>query len=632
MKIKICLAQMEVKPGLPQVNTAKMLEMIAKAKSDGAEIICFPELCISGYMIGDIWERTSFLNECIACGDRIRQAAEGIVIVWGNIDVDFNRKNEDGRVRKYNACFVAEDGLLKLNDAFDFTAKKTLMPEYREFEDNRHFYSYRKLIQDDFIPIEEAYAPYHLKNGVRIGCILCEDGWDTDYSMSPINLLAHKSDILINVSCSPFTDGKNSKRNRLFSARCKQYSKPMVYVNCVGIQDNGKTVYTFDGKSCIYDKVGNQLDIRYSFEEACQIFEIDTDAEFGKMIGFRDDTEKLYNAIKYGTQKFMERFGINKVVIGASGGIDSAVVAVIMSQILPKENILLVNMPSRYNSDLTKNAAKKLAENIGCKYIVTPIEKSVDLTDSQIIFDLGKTVERGIDKNGIPCAVETYHHEGLTSFMLENVQARDRSSRVLAAWAAAFKGVFTCNANKSEMTVGYTTLYGDLSGFLAPIADLWKTQVYELAKYLNCHLGGIIPQESIDVVPSAELSNDQDVTKGKGDPIRYFYHDCLFASWVERWDRATPEDILTWHMNGTLEKEIGYYGKIKDLFADDISFVNDVERWWNCYQGLAVAKRIQAPPVLAISRRSFGFDHREAQIGVTYTAKYYELKNKLLKE
>ena len=422
----------------------------------------------------------------------------------------------------------------------------------------------------------------------------------------------------------------------------------MVYINCVGIQDNGKTIYTFDGKSCIYDKVGNQVDVLrnqknvdyYSFNEACQTFEIDTNAEFGKMLGFRDDTEKLYRAIKYGTQKFMERMGINKVVIGVSGGIDSAVVAVIMSQILPKENILLVNMPSRYNSDLTKNAAKKLAENIGCKYVVTPIEKSVELTDSQIDFDLGKTIEKGIGKDGVPFAIETYHHEGLTPFMLENVQARDRSSRVLAAWAAAFKGVFTCNANKSEMTVGYSTLYGDLSGFLAPIADLWKIQVYELARYLNCHLGCIIPQESIDVVPSAELSNDQDVTKGKGDPIKYFYHDHLFASWVERWDRATPEDILTWYINGTLEKEIGYNWKpgceisemtIKgNVFKTDREFVEDLEKWWNCYQGLAVAKRIQAPPVLAVSRRSFGFDHREAQVGITYTAKYFELKKKIL--
>jgi NAD+ synthase (glutamine-hydrolysing) len=270
-------------------------------------------------------------------------------------------------------------------------------------------------------------------------------------------------------------------------------------------------------------------------------------------------------------------------------------------------------MPSKFNSDLTKNAAKKLSENIGCNYVVTPIEDAVLLTKSQITH-LG----RGIH---------------LTPFMLENVQARDRSSRVLAAWSASFEGVFTCNANKSEMTVGYTTLYGDLSGFLAPISDLWKTQVYEMARWFNTNVKNIIPKESIDVVPSAELSENQDVTKGKGDPINYAYHDLLFSSWVERWNRATPEDILTWLMNGTLEEELGWTNefRIMDIFDNDIKkFVNDLERWWGCYQGLSVAKRIQSPPVIAVSRRSFGFDHREAQVGVTYTDKYLELKEKLM--
>lgn len=619
---------MEVKPGFPKKNADKMLKMIEGAKEDGAQIIVFPEMAIPGYMIGDMWERESFLRDCVSQGDRIKESAEGIVVIFGNVDVDWKLKNEDGRVRKYNACFVAENGLFNTNTNYDFTTKKTLMPEYREFEDNRHFYSYRKLIQDERTDNSDGYAPYKLGNGLRVGCILCEDAWDTDYTISPIKILAPKSDIIVNISCSPFTAGKNSKRNRVFQDKSIRYNIPMVYVNCVGIQDNGKTIYSFDGESCIYDSSGLQLNIGKPFVELAETIEINTNCCFGDSVEFKDDIGKIYEAVKYTTKKFMERFGIDKVVVGASGGIDSALVAVIMSEILPPRNILLVNMPSKFNSDLTKNAASQLAKNLSCKYAVTQIEKSVNLTNEQIdannIFDYSS--KDGVYKNNPP---------GLTSFMMENVQARDRSSRILSAWAAWFGGVFTCNANKSEMTVGYTTMYGDLGGFLAPIADLWKTQVYEMAKWFNVNVKNVIPEESINVVPSAELSDKQDVTKGKGDPLNYAYHDLLFSSWVERWNRVTPEDILSWTLAGfgTLEKELGWFNKASIMYLfdyDEKKFVDDLERWWNCYQGLAVAKRIQAPPVVAVSRRAFGFDHREAQVGITYTERYIELKNKLI--
>jgi NAD+ synthase (glutamine-hydrolysing) len=177
------------------------------------------------------------------------------------------------------------------------------------------------------------------------------------------------------------------------------------------------------------------------------------------------------------------------------------------------------------------------------------------------------------------------------------------------------------------MTVGYTTLNGDLSGFLAPIADLWKGQVYKLARFINTISGKeIIPQASIDVVPSAELSDKQDVNKGLGDPLVYPYHDKLFASWVERWDRATPEDNLRWYLDNTLAEKIGYEGDMKKLFPTVKDFIKDLEKWWNFYCGLAVAKRIQAPPVLAISRRAFGYDHRETQVQPYYTKGYKALK------
>jgi NAD+ synthase (glutamine-hydrolysing) len=224
------------------------------------------------------------------------------------------------------------------------------------------------------------------------------------------------------------------------------------------------------------------------------------------------------------------------------------------------------------------------------------------------------------------------HALDLSPAMLENVQARDRSSRVLAALAAAFGGVFTCNTNKTEATVGYGTLYGDLTGFLANLADLWKEEVYALGRHMNeaGATANAIPRGCFDVTPSAELSPDQNVDEGKGDPLVYPYHDRLFRNWVETWNRTTPEEILEWYADNTLEEQIGYAGRVRDLFPSARAFIGDLERWWSLYTGMGVAKRIQAPPILAIKRRAFGFDHREAQMPPRFTRRYLALRTRVL--
>jgi NAD+ synthase (glutamine-hydrolysing) len=317
----------------------------------------------------------------------------------------------------------------------------------------------------------------------------------------------------------------------------------------------------------------------------------------------------------------MEQCGVSRVVVGVSGGIDSAVVAALYRRILSPDRLLLVNMPSRHNSPTTRTLAEELADRLGALYAVVPIEDSVNLTRGQ----LGRLPVASV-RGDLTTEL------ALSDFMLENVQARDRSARVLAALASAFGGVFTCNANKSEVTAGYTTFYGDLGGYLANIADLWKGDVYELGRFLNERVfqRPVIPEGSFTVTPSAELGPHQNVDEGKGDPLIYPYHDKLFRSWVEWWNRATPEEALRWYGEGCLEARLGYEGKVSDLFPDAQAFVNDLERWWNQYQGMAVAKRIQAPPVLAVKRRAFGFDHREAQMLPAYTRSYHELKARLL--
>ncbi len=623
-RMRIRLVQMEVAPGRPAENTRRILEHVAAARRDGIALAAFSEMVIPGYLLGDEWERPAFLRDCETCGERVREASAGLTVVFGNVGIDWHKRNEDGRARKYDALFVAEDGRFIGPEGSPYPfAIKTLMPNYREFDDSRHFYDLRKLAFELGRDVRQLLAPVVTRCG-RLGAVLCEDGWDGDYALSPLRILAEKGvDLFVNASCSPFTLNKNHKRNRVFAAAAKALGRPLCYVNNTGIQNNGKTVFTFDGSSCVYDGEGGQVEGPAAFTEGVLDVTIPPGGgRFGRPVTLHDDdTAMTARALLYGMERFMKACGVQRVVVGASGGIDSALVAALYARLLPAGDLVLVNMPSRYNSATTVNLARELAANLGCGYAEIPIEDSVRLTRSQI------------DGLTVTWAGGATRRLELGEALLENVQARDRSGRVLAAVAAAVGGVFTCNANKAEMTVGYTTLYGDLGGYLAAIADLWKGDVYAVARHVNREIHGrdVIPEGSFRVVPSAELSPAQAVDEGKGDPLVYPYHDCLFRSWVEAWNRATPEDNLEWYMAGTLETRLGYAGSVGDLFAGPEAFIADLERWWTQYQGLGVAKRIQAPPVLAVKRRAFGFDHREAQMGPRYTERYQVLRRQALK-
>lgn len=618
---------------MPTNNAARIINYIEEAKNNNADMIIFPELAISGYLIGDMWESESFIRECEELGEEIIKASKDIFVVFGNIAVDRNKKNFDGRVRKYNALFLAKDGKLIKNPyskiPYPFIIK-TLLPNYKEFEDTRHFFSLKDLIfenaLEDNFDLKEYFNPVEINiNGekINLGLTICEDAWSSNYNLSPIDILNEKTDLFINISSSPYTLIKDTKRHKMYSDISKKYNKPLIYVNNVGIQNNGKTVYTFDGGSSAYDNNGNIIFASNRYEERLYYIEMNlTKKEFPKAIKINEENEYklIYDTIIYGIRKFTKLIGINKVVIGVSGGIDSALSSAVYVNAIGKDNVLLVNMPSRFNSNTTKNLAKTLAENLGCAYMVVPIQESVDFTIKQI-----ETCK--IIKDGEESFLK------VSSFIAENIQARDRSSRILSGLAASFGGVFTCNANKTETMVGYSTLYGDGAGFFAALADLWKYQIYELAKYINKNIfkKEIIPEGSINIIPSAELSNAQAVDEGKGDPIKYDYHDYLFKALMESWNRILPEDILQMYIDEILEEKIGCEkGIIKKYFKNDLEFIEDLEKWWRQYMGMAISKRIQAPPILAISRRAFGFGNRESQNRVYYTSKYLYLKNKLL--
>lgn len=619
--IKIATAQIDVIPGNIRENWKQIEKEIQRAREKGAHMLVLPEMCLTGYLIGDLWDQNAFLRECEAYNEKIAADSRGITILWGSCAIDWKKTNDDGRPRKYNAAFAAAGGhfLIPENGRHPF-AIKTLLPNYRCFDDRRYFTSLRQEALEEGLSLEEALTPFLLPAGsetIRTGVLLCEDSWDENYSLSPMAILAEKNiSLFFNLSASPFTLGKNEKRHRMLGTALSKLHLPMVYVNQRGLQNNGKTCYTFDGMTAAYDREGHLIAEARPYEEARSFFFFDQDSRRltseTPMPPSRENL--LLPALRYGTGKFLSSIHTDKVVIGVSGGIDSAVNAALYRSLLPPENLLLVNTPTRFNSEMTKGLARKLAENLGSPYVTVPIGSFIDET--------AKALE------GLPAGKNTIH---LSGFMKENMQARDRSSRILAALSAAFGGIFTCNANKTEMTVGYSTLYGDLAGALAATADLWKYQVYELGRKLNRWYGKeVIPEGIFTVKPSAELSEKQDVTKGLGDPLIYEYHDYLLKSFVEPWQRLTPEDILVWYGEGSLEEHLGCRLQVKDLFHTAADFIKDLERWWNLFAGFAVAKRIQSPPLIAISRRPYGYDLRESQVSPYYTDRYLEMKKKMM--
>lgn len=583
--MKIGLAQIEVQPLQVEKNLEKIFDYIDKAKKDALDVVVFPEMSVGGYLVGDEWENEDFVNKLRLANEEIKSRSKGIVVIWGNLDSDPEKKNEDGRWRKYNAGFVARNGEWSNGGVGNGRTYKTLMPKYREFDDERHFYSLQKYASETERPLSSLLKPFEV-GAKKIGIMMCEDMWSDDYLVNPTEILADNgAEIVINLSCSPWTINKNDKRHRVVSERLKKVKLPFLYCNNTGIQNNGKNIFVFDGGTTAYNELGEIVGELKPFEEGLLVF--NTDKEAKTVTAKKDDSlAELWSGILYGIKKFFERMPSKKVVIGLSGGIDSALVSCLLVEALGKENVVGINMPSKFNSDLTKNAAKKLAMNLGISYKVIPIQESVDLTIKQLN-------EAGFE---------------VGSLAKENIQARDRGSRLLAGVAGALGAVFTNNGNKTETALGYCTLYGDVNGAIAPIADLYKGQVYELAKYANKIMGKVIPEEILEIVPSAELSDKQDVTKGQGDPMIYPYHDKLLRALVE-W-RIGKDKLLELYKNHKISDYLQLEKPIESYFETEESYIDDLEDKWRKYK-LAVFKRVQSPPVIVVSRRAFGFDLRE---------------------
>ncbi len=613
--MKIYAVQMQVEPGRPDLNLETMRAAIARAKTHHADLVVFPEMALPGCLIGDLWEESSFIDWCETCGNEIATLAQGIDILFGNVARD-SELNESGRPILYNAAFYAADGRFKTLVQTQLVQKnflpKIFLSGNRNSDEHRYFSDLKQLAQKNNLSLEEILQPYKLKNGAQIGISICSGTVTLNSALTsrekPLKILASKmkrGDILVHMACAPFIMGKNSLQNQILSQEAANANQSILYLNAVGTQNNGKNIYAFEGGSKIYNSRGENILSFPTFESFETLLDWgenvsalnDSDTKINEAAPQNAEIKEVHKALVYMIRENLKRFHIERVVIGASGGIDSAVSAALYAEAIGASNVFLVNMPTRFNSATTRNAAKELADRLGCPYLVAPISSVVDS-----VLDSLNGLQ--FARHEMPLQIDGIHYE--------NLQARTRSGAFLATIASVLGAAFTCNGNKSEATVGYCTLYGDTAGIFCVLGDLWKTQVYALAKEINA-VQQIIPQTSIDIPASAELSEAQNVDEGKGDPIIYAYHDKLFAFWVEHANGLMDSEkaLADGTLCDKLQIEPAFF---RQIFKSEKEALADMRHWYKRYKGIALAKRLQMPPILSVSRRAFGLDYREVQL------------------
>ncbi|MBI2045066.1 NAD+ synthase [Candidatus Pacearchaeota archaeon] len=472
--MKIAIAQITTYPGAIKENTKKIISFIDEARKKKAELVIFPELAIPGYLSMDLILNEKFVETNLEALDEIVKASKRISVIVGFIDKDKEKIRPDGLKVRYNSAAIITDG--KLVGVQD----KTLLPDYDVFYENRYFAPARK---------REVFKI----NGMKIGIEICEDMWDENYNINVSDdLCSNGADLLIDISASPFYLGKRFVRELIIKRIIKRHKMPFVYANLVGVQDGYEGELVFDGQSMVFDNNGNLIALGKEFEE--ELLMLDLNNKRMGDLGY-DEVKELNDALVFGIKEYFARNNFKKAFIGLSGGIDSAVVAALAVQALGKENVIGVFMPSRFSSKESRNDANKLADNLGIGFKIISIEESF-----KIIEETLKDSFSGKNKD-------------VTE---ENVQARIRGL-ILMAFANKFDGLVISTGNKTEMALGYCTLYGDMCGGLSAISDVSKLDVYKIANYINKkNMGEVIPRSSIEKAPSAELAENQTDEKGLG--------------------------------------------------------------------------------------------------------------------
>ena len=541
--MKVTIGQINSTNGDLKGNTEKVLAAIEKAKADGSDLIVFPEVITHGYTSQDWFQDPDIVDHSLDPLHEIIPATKGITVVVGTI-----RPNEDNDGRRlYNCAAVIHDGEL-----MGF-ADKTLLPEYDVFDDPRYFEpnEVRRLFE---------------VNGVKLGVVVCEDFWNDKtfwkerlYDKDPADeVIEMGADIVVSINASPYNKGKIKLRCDMVAHRAKMQRVPIVFVNLVGGNDG----IIFDGASLIADQEGDIILQAAAFEEFVETVELDVGRPDARGITGAE-CESIRQALVLGIRDYAQKNGFKKVVIGLSGGIDSTLVAALAAEAIGAENVLCVMMPSPFSSEGSITDSEELVRNLGCESRVEPISDAFEVLLPQL--NLHKPTKGG------------------ESLAAENMQSRLRGV-ILMAISNAEGRLLLSTGNKSELAVGYCTLYGDTNGGLAVLGDVLKTEVWEIARQINKSAGReIIPNKIIDKKPSAELAPnqfDQDSLPPYElmDPILELYFEQKFSP---------AEIIAKGHDSGLV-----------------FSILNKVEHPSNEF------KRQQLPPTIIISRNAIGVGRR----------------------
>lgn len=539
--MKIALIQTNPIIGDFDYNCANILDGARKAQDMGCSLAIFPEMSVSGYPPQDLLERSAFVMQQ-------HRAVETLVSELPEIDVLFGcfEHREGGSGKKlYNSAVVARSGKIV------FRAHKQLLPSYDVFDETRYF--------------EPGDVPAIFEHGgLRFGVTICEDIWRrevSDYNSDPVNLLLTKAkqentrlDALINISASPFQRHKEQQKQLMFREISISHQIPLIYVNQVGGQDS----LIFDGRSLVMNEKGEVTAKGKGF--ATGITVIDSCTWTGELAGkiLDDEVEAIFRSLVIGVQDYVRKCGFSQVVLGLSGGIDSALTAAIAVEALGPENVMGIALPSPYSSPDSEEDARMLAESLGCRYEVIPIS----------------SLFAGFKKSLSPLFGSLA--EDITE---QNIQARIRGN-LLMALSNKFGSLLLTTGNKSEMAVGYCTLYGDMSGGLAVISDVPKQLVYELARFVNRD-SIKIPLRTISKAPTAELKPDQ-----------------------RDQDDLPPYEILDQILQMHLEEGQSLEAIVSKGFEEKL--VRDVLRRIRVNE----YKRKQAPLGLKVTSKAFGYGRR----------------------
>lgn len=548
--MKIVLAQQNYHIGNFEDNTAKIIAAIKEAEAAGADLVVFSELCVCGYPPRDFLEFEDFINKSYAAVDTIKSHTQNIAVLVGAPARNPQREGKD----LFNAAWFLYENEVKQ------VVHKTLLPTYDIFDEYRYF---EPSYEWNVIPFK----------GKKLAVTICEDIWNLGdnplYRIAPMDkLIEQQPDVMINLSASPFDYDHDEDRKEIILANVRKYKLPMIYCNTVGSQ----TEIVFDGGSLVYDAEGNIVKELPYFKEASGMVDLNhlqgavkakvKENDVTELL-FDHNTNRIYEALLMGIKDYFTKMGFTRAILGSSGGIDSAVVLALACEALGKNNVRAVLMPSPYSTEHSVNDAVALSKNLGNPYD---------------IIRINNIYETFLD------TLDPYFHGLPFNVAEENTQSRIRGN-LLMALSNKFGYILLNTSNKSELSTGYGTLYGDMAGGLSVLGDVYKMQVYALARYINRNRE-IIPVNIIEKAPSAELRPNQKDSDSLPD---YAILDRILYQYIER--RQGPRDIIAQGFDAA-------------LVSRTLKLVNTNEY-----------KRNQFCPIIRVSSKAFGVGRRVPIVG-----------------